>query len=262
VSFRYLIWSFLSPSQLILAGVLVGALLLAAGRSRAGGWLTIAAGMALLVFGLLPTAIYIANPLETRFPTPELPERVDGILLLAGSERPTASEVYGEPQLGAAGGRYISTLRLANRYPEARIVYTGGPIERKGKGVLETQPAVAAAILSSVGLDAARISFEQQSSDTCTSARNSHSHVRPRPEDRWVVVTSASHMPRTVACFRAAGWDVIPYPADFQSVRGGWNAGSFQIADNLVLLDLAMHEWIGLAYYRLTGRTREFFPAP
>ncbi len=38
--------------------------------------------------------------------------------------------------------------------------------------------------------------------------------------------------------------------------------GSFQIADNLVLLDLAMHEWIGLAYYRLTGRTREFFPAP
>ena len=262
MSFRYLLWSFLSPSQLILGGVVVGAMLLAAGRLRAGRWITIAAVLALAVFGLLPTAIYIANPLETRFPTPELPERVDGILLLAGSERPTASEVYGQPQLGAAGGRYIATLRLANRYPEARIVYTGGPIARKGKGALETQPAVAAAILSSVGLDTTRISFEQQSRDTCASAANSYAYVRPDPSDRWAVVTSASHMPRTVACFRAAGWDVIPYPADYQSVRGGWNAGSFQVADNLVLLDLAMHEWVGLAYYRLSGRTREFFPAP
>jgi uncharacterized SAM-binding protein YcdF (DUF218 family) len=69
-------------------------------------------------------------------------------------------------------------------------------------------------------------------------------------------------MPRTIACFRAAGWEVIPQPADYHVVLGGIDAGTFQIADNLALLDIALHEWVGLAYYRLTGRTQEFFPAP
>ena len=87
--------------------------------------------------------------------------------------------------------------------------------------------------------------------------------VQPRPGETWVVVTSAMHMPRTVACFRAAGWgDVIPYPTDFKVVLGDWDAGTVQVADNLALLDAALHEWIGLAYYRLTGRTQEWFPAP
>jgi uncharacterized SAM-binding protein YcdF (DUF218 family) len=66
-----------------------------------------------------------------------------------------------------------------------------------------------------------------------------------------------------MACFRAVGWEVIPQPADYQAVVGlGWNRGSFQVADNLAILDLALHEWLGLAYYRLTGRTRTLFPAP
>jgi hypothetical protein len=43
-------------------------------------------------------------------------------------------------------------------------------------------------------------------------------------------------------------------------VLGGWDAGTFQVADNLALLDAALHEWIGLVYYRVTGRTRELLP--
>jgi uncharacterized SAM-binding protein YcdF (DUF218 family) len=66
-----------------------------------------------------------------------------------------------------------------------------------------------------------------------------------------------------VACFRAAGWgDVLPYPTDFKVVLGGWDAGTIQVADNLALLDAALHEWIGLVYYRLTGRIAEIFPGP
>jgi uncharacterized SAM-binding protein YcdF (DUF218 family) len=76
-------------------------------------------------------------------------------------------------------------------------------------------------------------------------------------------VTSALHMPRTIACFRAAGWhDILAQPADYQAVPGQWNAGSVQIARNLLLLDAAAHEWLGLAFYRLTGRTAEIYPVP
>jgi uncharacterized SAM-binding protein YcdF (DUF218 family) len=86
--------------------------------------------------------------------------------------------------------------------------------------------------------------------------------VAPAPVQACVLVTSAMHMPRAMACFRAAGWDVIPQPADYRVVPGAWNTGSFRIADNLAVLDAAVHEWLGLVYYRMSGRTGEWFPAP
>ena len=262
MSFRYLLWSLLSPSQLILGGLLLGALLLAAGRLRAGRWLTVASSIGLLVFGLLPMATFLARPLETRFPKPELPQRVDGIVLLSGSERPVASQAYAEPQVGSHGGRFITTLRIAASHPEARIIYSGGPRQEPGKGVLETKPAVAAAIFEQSGLDPARISFDESSSDTCDHPRGAWERAQPAAGEYWVVVTSAIHLPRTVACFRATGWEIVPYPADYQSDPPGWGAGNLRIAKNLALLDLAAHEWVGLVYYRLFGRTKEIFPAP
>jgi len=184
-------------------------------------------------------------------------------VLPSGAERPAASERFGEPQVGAHGGRYVTTLRLAARYPNARIVFTGGPRREPGKGPLETQTAVAASILGSVGLDPQRITFEERSSDTCDNAANTFALVSPQPGETWVVVTTALHMPRTIACFRAAGWtDIVAHPADYWAVPGSWNMGSFQIAANLAGFDAAVHEWAGLVYYRLAGRTREWFPAP
>jgi uncharacterized SAM-binding protein YcdF (DUF218 family) len=281
LSFRWLIWGLASPSQLLLATTMVGTVLVLATSGRAGPpsrWLrigrrlTLVGGIGLLLFGLLPVSHYLAHALEARFPVPgtaggqaarPLPAKVDGIILLAGSERPAVSQEYGEPQTGSHGSRYITALRLAYRHPSARLVFTGGARSEPGKGTLETQAAVAAAILGQIGLDPARLVFDEWSRDTCDHPRNVQALVQPRPGETWVVVTSAMHMPRTVACFRAAGWgDVIPYPTDFKVVLGGWDAGTVQVADNLALLDAALHEWMGLAYYRLTGRTQEWFPAP
>jgi uncharacterized SAM-binding protein YcdF (DUF218 family) len=270
MSFRWLIWGLASPSQLLLATTMAGTLLVLATSGRAGPpsrWLrigrglTLVGGIGLLLFGLLPVSHYLAHALEARFPVPALPAKVDGIILLAGSERPAVSQEYGVPQTGAHGSRYITALRLAQRYPSARLVFTGGVRSEPGKGSLETQAAVAAAILGQIGLEPARLVFDEQSRDSCDHPRNVQALVQPRPGETWVVVTSAMHMPRTVACFRAAGWgDVIPYPTDFKVVLGGWDAGTIQVADNLALLDVALHEWIGLVFYRLSGRTQELLP--
>jgi uncharacterized SAM-binding protein YcdF (DUF218 family) len=86
--------------------------------------------------------------------------------------------------------------------------------------------------------------------------------VGPARGENWVVVTSAAHLPRTMACFQAAGWNVIPQPADYQGLVAAWEPGSYRVADNLSRLDVALHEWIGLGYYRVTGRTRVLFPGP
>jgi uncharacterized SAM-binding protein YcdF (DUF218 family) len=261
MSLRWLIWSLASPSQLILLCLVAGALFIALRRFRIGKVLAVIGGAALFLCGVLPTGAYLSHVLETRFPQPQLPERVTGIVLISGAERPAISQAHGEAVVGARGQRFLTALRLAASYPEARIVYTGGPLKETGRGPLETQTAVAERILQSAGLDPRRLSFETASRDTCDNATNTRKLVDPQPGETWVVVTSAIHMPRTIACFRAAGWpEIIAQPADYTSAVGGLNLGSFQIVDNLDRFDMATHEWLGLAYYRLSGRTKEFFP--
>jgi uncharacterized SAM-binding protein YcdF (DUF218 family) len=272
LSIRWQLWSLASPSQLLLGAAIAGGLLLAlaggrgaaSGRAvRAGRWLAVAGGAGLLVFGLLPTSHYIAHALEARFPRPSLPDEVAGIVLLAGSERPAASDAWGEPQLSDAGSRYVAALRLAARYPQARLVHSGDTLPAPGAGLLGTQSGVAHQIFGGIGLDPARVSYESESRDTCEHAPRVRAVAQPQPGETWVVVSSAMHLPRVVGCFRAAGWsDVVPYPTDYRVVLGGWRAASFRIAVNLQLFDAALHEWVGLAYYRLTGRIAEIFPGP
>jgi len=264
MSTRWLIWSFASPSQVIAATLVAGAALLAIGRGgRLARILVIGGAALLLLFGFLPTAHYLAHALESRFPATSLPADVAGIVLIGGGERVAASEAYGEPHLNSHGSRYVAALRLASRYPGAMLVSTAGPMSEPGKGPLGTHSAVARAILGGVGLDPRRVLYDTGSRDTCDHPANVRALVNPRPGETWVVVTSAMHMPRVIACFRAAGWgDVLPYPTDYRVVPGRWNSGTVQVASNLALLDFAAHEWVGLAYYRWTGRTQEFFPAP
>jgi uncharacterized SAM-binding protein YcdF (DUF218 family) len=225
--------------------------------------LVLSAAAALFIFGVLPASHYLTAALESRFPQPQLPPRLTGIILLAGSERPAVSQATGGPQVGRNGGRHLTAQRLARQYPDAKIIFSGGPLREPGKGPLETQAAVAAALLRDSGLDSRRVAFDENSPDTCETPINVLRMVQPQPGETWVVVTSAMHMPRTVACFRAAGWgSVIPQPADYRVALGAWNTGFFQIASNLLLLDDATHEWLGLVYYRLVGRTEDWFPAP
>ena len=258
---RYVLWSSLSPSQLIVMVTILGALLLPIGRGRLGRWLSMAGGAALLLLGVLPTAQYLLEPLQERFPQPNLPARLDGIVLMAGAEAPAKTERYGEPQLSRHGGRYTTALRLAQRYPQVKLVFVGGPFRDPDSGAL-AQAGVARELLVSLGVDPRRLVFETRSTDTCDSAENALRLLGPRPTEAWAVVTSAAHMPRTMACFRAAGWEPIPQPADYQADLGGLRTSVFRAAENLLSLDIALHEWIGLAYYRLSGRTLEFFPAP
>jgi uncharacterized SAM-binding protein YcdF (DUF218 family) len=117
--------------------------------------------------------------------------------------------------------------------------------------------------LVGLGVDPQRIELEERSRTTCENAEQSLLAAKPNLGDRWVLVTSASHMPRAVACFRAVGFSVIPYPVDYRT-RGTADLRRpvDSIADGLEALDLAAHEWIGLATYRLLGQTRELLPSP
>jgi uncharacterized SAM-binding protein YcdF (DUF218 family) len=76
-------------------------------------------------------------------------------------------------------------------------------------------------------------------------------------------VTSAYHMPRAMAAFRAAGFPIEAYPVDW---RTGGPIDALKpfpsVGDGLRRTDTAVREWVGLLAYRITGKTAELFPAP
>ena len=117
-------------------------------------------------------------------------------------------------------------------------------------------------IFARLGGDPARIYMEPRPRTTSEDALYSAALLKPKPSERWLLVTSALHMPRAVGCFRAAGFQVEPYPVEFRtapiaSIRR-FAPGSAALSH----LDTAAKEWIGLVAYRLMGKTDALFPGP
>lgn len=99
------------------------------------------------------------------------------------------------------------------------------------------------------GLDDKAVIFEGRSRNTAESAVYARELLRPQRGEAWVLVTSASHMPRAAGTFEKAGFTIIPYPVSYRANP------VFSWKDKGVeTLSLALHEWAGIAAYRLTGK--------
>jgi uncharacterized SAM-binding protein YcdF (DUF218 family) len=107
------------------------------------------------------------------------------------------------------------------------------------------------------------LTIERQARNTRENAEFSKAIALPKSGERWLLVTSAYHMPRSVGLFRKAGFAVEPYPVDWR-VGDGADLRNIEIvsADGLANVDIGVHEWIGLVAYWMAGSTSEFFPGP
>jgi uncharacterized SAM-binding protein YcdF (DUF218 family) len=253
---------FLVPSNLIMALGALGLGLFFSKRRRLGGRLLACCVAALLIFGFSPVGALMLLPLETRF-SPWDPEAGDpaGIIVLGGGVDPELTTARGTPAIGSAGARIVVAAELAYRYPKARLVYLGGNPSLLSANFSEAD--VAAGILRNLGVREDRVQLERTSRNTDENVRSLVKLVNPRPCERWLLVTSASHIPRSIGLFRKAGFNVEPYPVDW-GTRGWSDSYEFQtgLIGGLVLTDRAAHEWLGLIAYRLTGKTDELFPSP
>src|SRR5262249_43502309 len=118
-------------------------------------------------------------------------------------------------------------------------------------------------ILQNFGIPRGRIELESQSRDTAQNAVYAKALTNPQPGEKWLLITSAAHMPRAIGAFRRAGFDIEAYPVDWQT--GGRNDRrrlSFTASAGLAATDQAFREWIGLIAYWIAGRTSELLPAP
>src|SRR5262249_20121851 len=154
-------------------------------------------------------------PLEEQFPAWD-PSRgdPDGIVVLGGGLDMQASAARGLPELNEAAERMTATVELARKYPAVRIVFSGGDAGLITSG---NEADFALAFFESLGLPQERVLFENQSRNTIENAEFSKSLAGPKPGERWLIVTSAFHMPRAIGVFRAVGFAVEAYPVDWRT---------------------------------------------
>jgi uncharacterized SAM-binding protein YcdF (DUF218 family) len=250
------------PSNLFISIGIVGLLLLCTRFTRLASWLVVTSVVLIALAGLSPLGNALILPLEQRFP-PWGASRgpPDGIVVLGGAIWPDISAARGVVKLGDAAERITAAVELARRYPNARIVFAGGSNAVVSDQIPEAPFAVQELVALGVARD--RITADEQSRNTVENAVFSRLIANPKSGERWLLVTSAYHMPRAIGVFRAAGFAVDAYPVDWHT-RGPVDAVRLfsSLSDGLGRTDVAVHEWVGLVVYRLTGRTEELFPAP
>ena len=258
------LWFVLTPSNALVGLALIGAVL-GLGRARfarAGRRLACAALVLLALLGFGPSGTALLLPLEGRFPAFVDDGRpVDGIVVLGGAAMATIAVGRNQLITGEAGERLVAMADLARRYPAARVVFSGG-----SAALVDEEPAeadIVARFAPVLALDPRRIIVENRSRTTWENAVESRKQVDPKPGERWLLVTSAWHMPRAIGCFRQAGFPVTAYPVDYLTAGPGDLADlQPRLGGGIDRLDLVVKEWVGLLAYRLSGRTDALFPAP
>jgi uncharacterized SAM-binding protein YcdF (DUF218 family) len=243
---------FALPSNLIILIGLVGAVLLPTRFARAGRRLMVASLLGLALLGLSPLGNALIIPLEDRFPAWDDSR---------GAITPDVSAVRPQVALNEAAERVTEAVALARRYPQARIIYSGGTGALIYRGGSEAESAVR--IFAGLGVPPERVIAEEQSRNTVENAVFSLLLAMPQPGERWLLLTSGYHMPRAIGVFRAAGFPVEAYPVDWRT-RGPQDAARpfSSLGSGLERADTAVREWVGLFVYWLTGRSAELFPGP
>jgi uncharacterized SAM-binding protein YcdF (DUF218 family) len=250
------------PSNALVLLSLLGLGLAATRLRRTGLWLMGTAAVLLAVAGWSPLGNWLILPLEQRFPPWDASRGApDGIVVLGGAISPETSADRDEPQLNEAAERVAAMVFLARRYPDAKLVYSGGSGGLVFNEAMEADYALD--LLERLGVPRARVRIERRSRNTAENAAFTKALVQPKMGERWLLVTSAAHMPRAMGIFRKQGFPVEAYPVDW---RTGGNADAaipfFTASGGLARTDNAVREWVGLVAYRLAGKTSDLFPGP
>jgi len=252
----------LLPTNFMIGLGLIGLMLLATRWRRLGSRLMIVSLALLAICAWSPLGKLLLYPLETRFPAWDASNGApDGIIVLGGPIDADLSVAHGTAVLSAAGDRIVATAALAHRYPRTRVLYTGGSANLLSNDAKEAD--FAADLFENLGIARSRLVMERSSRNTLENAEFSKALVNPKPGERWLMVTSAFHMPRAVGLFRRAGFAVEAYPVDWKLGRGAELFTFFNLAgDGLSRTDTAVREWMGLFAYWAAGKTDGWLPGP
>ncbi len=242
-----------TPHYLALLAILIGlALRLARRLPRLRRGLFIFAVAVLWVFSTGAVATLLLAPLETRYARPDqLAKPPAAIVMLTGlTDHMRMGPRYGY-ELTEASDRFVEAVRLARKYPEARLLITGGSSELVDTRYREARTL--GWLARELGVPERQLLIEDQARNTRENATFSVRMLRDKGITGPVLlVTSAYHMPRSVGCFRKAGLEAIPWPVDY--LRSGYGPGAWiPKPGSLGRSAVALHEYFGWLSYKISG---------
>ncbi|GAB3500558.1 YdcF family protein [Curvibacter fontanus] len=208
----------------------------------------------LLLQGWEPLPDALLRRLEQQHPAPAQIElqHYAGVIVLGGAlESSYVWEGHQQPALNGAAERMTAALPLLQRAPQLQLLFTGGEGELLASAMSEAERA--RRFYATQGVDPRRLVFESASRTTFENAVLSAALPGVEPTRPWLLLTSAWHMPRAMATFEKAGWNVTPWPADYRAgLATPWH--EYSLARGAAKWHTALHEHLGLLVYRLRGR--------
>ena len=238
-------------SSAILIGCL--ALLLMLLGKRQSGLILVATALGWLWFCSAPvTAEMLAGSLERRYTylSAEDAPRADAAVILGGGAF-NFDRNWPSASISGSVDRYMHGARLFVAGRVQKVVLSGG--RDQGEGPTEAQ--LGAAFLTEIGIPSAHLILDNE-------ARTTKGHVDYIAEllaeyrlETFLLVTSAVHMRRAEAVFRAAGLEPVSIATDFQ-VNTETQMSIRRFLPSVSALSLstaAIHEYIGYSYYRVRG---------
>jgi uncharacterized SAM-binding protein YcdF (DUF218 family) len=209
-----------------------------------------AALIGLFVVAWQPTTWLAAQSLEAWYrPDPPAMDGAEAIVVLAAGIFPAGAIT---PEAIAQTNTYVRCqygVWLWKRSPRLPVLVCGGD----SPSVATPAAAVMRRIMLAAGVPEAQVWVEDRSRSTYENARFGAEILRSKGIRRAVVVTEAYHMLRSERCFRRQGVDVIAAPCAFNTIEHG-PKGLIPGGDAVLANEDILHEFVGLAWYRLTGR--------
>ena len=217
-----------------------------------------------VTFGFTSMSEVLIAPLVTRFPPVDLTNTDPpfGIIVLgAGLNEVHANHTGALIELEDGGETVPTAALLAQRYPDAQIILSGGSGTNFPPAPLRGVDGMRRGLLA-FGIKPDRILIDAASATTDARARNTLALVGENSNQVWWVMTPAHRMPRLMGSYRKLGFEPVPYPVDFKWIPPFDFRYFYHFSDGLRLTDAGAHEWRGLLFYYLTGKTDTLFPGP
>ena len=250
-----LAWVLVALDSLLIIWLAVGVLCILLAWQRMAKWLLGSLLLVCFTIGLFPVGEWLLYSLEKQYPPIRVPaENIDGVIVLGGGEQNAQTFAWQQVSLGSGGERPLALLQMAKLLPATTpIVFTGGTGKMTGQGMSGAE--VIERLLIDHGIDPKRVIYEGKSRNTVENAVLSKQLVQPKPEQNWLLITSAFHMPRSVAIFCKQNWQVMPYPVDFRSRKDKLWRVDWDFAKHLKNLNTAYKEWLGIWAYKLADKS-------
>ena len=246
-------WQYVAATSAELLIIGAGLALLWFSRFQKTGKIFISIGwLALLLLSLQPVADRLLRPIESTYPTWNNSQKVDYIVVLGGGYTWNPQWAPSSNLINNSLPRLNEGIRLWRENPGSKLIFTGGVAKTNTVSTAE----VGARVAQSLGVPREQIITLDLPKDTEEEAAAVKQAIGDAP---FLLVTSASHLPRAMIFFQQEGLNPLPAPANQLAIDSPLNPWERAIPSPVWLMhsDRVGYETLGRIWQWLKGPSGE-----